>query len=130
MITGDEHALPRSAEDSGTASRFIATASGFGFIDLAIIDQHFVKRGRHYRLLNLATRYPDLLGIGIDEATAIIVAPDGTFSILGDSQVLVFNSSHDAAKVDAPSEGQPREPRVYVLASGKRYCMHRQRILQ
>ena len=49
---------------------------------------------------------------------AIIVVPDGTFSILGDSQVLVFNSKAHA-----------RSARFHVLSSGQRFCMHRQLVL-
>jgi cyanophycinase len=118
MITGDERPLSHRSASETPNGRHIETASGFGFIDRAIIDQHFVKRGRHYRLLNLLTQHPELVGIGIDEATAIVVAPDGTFSILGDSQVLIFDPAQQSA-------AQP----VHVLSSGKRYCLNRQLVL-
>jgi len=131
MITGDETPLTALTE-AGVAigAQSIGTAAGFGFIERAIIDQHFVKRSRHYRLLNLAGQYPELLGIGIDEATAIVVAPDGTFSIMGDSHVLVFDPSGDHERQTGPApQSNFRNPKVHILSSGKRFCMHRQLVL-
>ena len=104
--------------------RRIGTADGFGFVEQVIIDQHFLKRGRHYRLQSLALRHPELIGVGIDEATAIVVSPDGTFTILGDSQVVVYDPA-----ATAEYESDAAGPRVHVLSAGKRYCMHRQLVL-
>jgi len=47
---------------------------GLGFIGGVAIDQHFTQRGRQKDMTQLVNRYPQLLGIGIDEATAIIVS--------------------------------------------------------
>ena len=46
---------------------------GLGFVSGVAIDQHFSQRGRHKDMTQLVNRYPQLLGIGLDEATAIIV---------------------------------------------------------
>lgn len=46
---------------------------GLGFISGVAIDQHFSQRRRQKDMTQLVDRYPQLLGIGIDEATAIIV---------------------------------------------------------
>lgn len=46
---------------------------GLGFLSGVAIDQHFSQRGRHPDMTRLVDRYPQLLGIGLDEATAIIV---------------------------------------------------------
>ena len=46
---------------------------GLGFLTGVAIDQHFSQRGRHKDMTQLANRYPQLLGIGIDEGTAIVV---------------------------------------------------------
>ena len=46
---------------------------GLGFIGGIAIDQHFSQRGRQKDMTQLVDRYPQLLGIGIDEGTAIIV---------------------------------------------------------
>ena len=46
---------------------------GLGFISGVAIDQHFSQRKRQRDMTSLVNRYPQLLGIGIDEATAIVV---------------------------------------------------------
>lgn len=46
---------------------------GLGFIGGVAIDQHFSQRGRQKDMTQLVNRYPQLLGIGLDEATAIEV---------------------------------------------------------
>lgn len=46
---------------------------GLGFLGGVAIDQHFTQRGRQKDMTRLVNRYPQLLGIGIDETTAIIV---------------------------------------------------------
>ena len=47
---------------------------GFGFLPGAAVDQHFSQRNRLPDMEGLVARFPQLLGIGLDEATAIIVA--------------------------------------------------------
>ncbi len=61
---------------------------GFGFVDGAIIDQHFVRRFRQDRLFKVIEQYPDLVGLGIDEGTALIVQGQ-KLSVEGDSEVRV-----------------------------------------
>jgi len=46
---------------------------GFGFLPGVAIDQHFAQRKRFPDMTRLVNRYPQLLGIGIDEATALVV---------------------------------------------------------
>ncbi len=69
-----------------------ALANGLGLIKTAIIDQHFVERSRHNRLMTLAMEYPQLKCIGIDESTAIVVKGNEV-RVVGLSQVLVYDGS-------------------------------------
>jgi cyanophycinase len=90
MITGSEKRYP----DYNDTFRTIETgnidlAPGLGLINTAIIDQHFVWRSRHNRLISAVLEFPDLLGIGIDESTAILVKGT-TAEVVGLSQVLVY----------------------------------------
>lgn len=93
MITGDERKYPEEKEPFRTieADNIVVT-EGFGFIDNAIIDQHFVRRKRHNRLLSLVLEHPELPGIGIDESTAILVKPDRSFEVLGENTVIVYDA--------------------------------------
>jgi cyanophycinase len=71
----------------------VETIEGFGFIQNAIIDQHFITRKRLNRLISVVLENPDLPGIGIDEATAIIFSPDNTFEVFGENTVLIFDAT-------------------------------------
>jgi cyanophycinase len=93
MITGDEK---RTDGKEGSweviwANDVIRTR-GFGFVKAAVIDQHFVVRRRLNRLVATVIENPKLLGVGIDESTAVLVRPDGRYEVLGESQVLVLSA--------------------------------------
>ncbi len=83
-------------------------ASGFGFLEGTIIDQHFRKRNRQARLMQALELRPGLVGIGIDEATALVVR-GRTLEVVGDSDVTIAL---------APSPG--REARVQTLVAGQK----------
>jgi len=68
-------------------------APGFGFIQSVIIDQHFAERGRIGRLVGAVAQNPRMLGIGIDEDTAIVIGPDASFKVIGAGAVTVLDAS-------------------------------------
>ena len=66
-------------------------APGLGLIDGVIIDQHFDQRGRFGRLLCGVAENPGVLGIGIDENTAVRVYPDMHFEVIGSNAVTIID---------------------------------------
>lgn len=97
MITGDERRPggARAVDDDAwltIESENVEIAPGLGFLDGAIVDQHFVRRKRHNRLLSVVLEHPERLGVGIDESTAIEVGPDGTWTVRGASVALVYDA--------------------------------------
>lgn len=66
---------------------------GFGFLKNVGVDQHLLRRNRQFDLLPVLRKHPSLLGIGIDEGTAILVQGD-TFEVLGQSYVAVYEQDH------------------------------------
>ncbi|HEX9960962.1 MAG TPA: cyanophycinase [Pyrinomonadaceae bacterium] len=70
----------------------IKIAPGMDLIGETIIDTHFSQRGRHGRLLTALAHYPQDLGIGIDEKTAICVQGD-EFKVLGEGVVMVMDGN-------------------------------------
>ncbi len=64
---------------------------GLGFFPGVIVDQHFLARQRANRLLSVILEHPELLGVGVDEDTAIWVRPDETFLVLGRRAVVVLD---------------------------------------
>lgn len=70
----------------------IDIAPGMDLIRGTIIDTHFSQRGRHGRLLTAVAHYPQDLGIGIDERTAIVVCGD-ELKVLGEGVVTIMDGS-------------------------------------
>lgn len=66
-------------------------APGLDLMEDTIIDQHFDQRGRFGRLLCGVSENPHVLGIGIDEDTAIKVFPDNHFEVIGSNAVTIIN---------------------------------------
>lgn len=62
---------------------------GLGFLCGVAIDQHFSQRNRQQDLRHLVQTYPQVIGIGIDEATALIVR-EATAEVVGEGQVYVY----------------------------------------
>ena len=54
----------------------VELVAGFGLLQDVIVDQHFSQRGRMGRLL-ATLRNPGLLGIGLDEDTAVLIDREG-----------------------------------------------------
>ena len=99
----------------------VVTQSGFALIRGVIVDQHFVRRRRNNRLLSLVLEHPQMVGVGIDEATAVEVEPDGTWRILGESVAVVFDARRAAiTPPGAPALGA-MDVRVAVLPAGSTY---------
>lgn len=128
MLTGDERHPGGSRppeKDSSDAFMTIArddvvTIDGFGLIRGAIVDQHFVRRRRSNRLLSVVLEHPDLVGIGIDESTALEVGPAGPWRILGNSVAVVFDAR--AARITPPPETLGATGvRLAVLPAGSTY---------
>lgn len=65
---------------------------GMGFLKNSAIDQHVLRRNRQFDLIEVMKKYPDLLGIGIDEDTAIVVEGD-RFEVVGRGYVLIHDKN-------------------------------------
>jgi len=131
MITGDELLNDPDRESFSTIrAGNIKTTEGFGFVKSAIIDQHFVYRKRHNRLLSVMLENPELLGIGIDESTCIWVKSDNTFEVMGKSQVIVY----DAGETEIVKNGEgwfgAKSVKMHILLSGDKYSLTKKVILK
>jgi len=88
---------------------------GFGLIKGVAIDQHMLTRNRQDDLEEVVAKHPDVLGIGLDEGTAIIVQGQ-EFEVVGASKVAI----HDGRSV--PAERQQRNgKKYYFMGPGERY---------
>ena len=63
---------------------------GFDLLPGIVVDQHFLYRNRIQRLLGILNAHPGLVGLGIDERTAVLVQRKGrACTVLGDSYAVV-----------------------------------------
>lgn len=94
MLTGERRtASGRINEDpNAVALRSTEVSPGFGLLPGAIIDQHFSRRSRDNRLVSAVLDNPQLLGVGIDEETALIVRPDGKWEVLGNGHIKIYDA--------------------------------------
>jgi cyanophycinase len=69
---------------------------GFGFLKNVAVDPHLLTAQREAELVNVVDAYPHLLGIGIDEETAVEIHGDEA-QVIGKSKVAVYdNQKHGA----------------------------------
>ena len=97
-------------------------APGLGFAQDLLIDQHFAERGRMSRLIGAVSQNPRVLGVGIDEDTALILTRGREFQVLGAGAVYVV----DASKATYSNIGEEESDRtlssfgitVHMLSQG------------
>jgi cyanophycinase len=99
IVEGDSNEPPRKC--------IIKVAPGLNLLNNTIIDQHFAQRGRIGRLIWGVAQNPDVLGIGIDEDTSIIVYSDNTFDVFGTNSVTIVDGK--SIKSSNISELKPDE---------------------
>lgn len=127
MITGDERRRGGDRYPDDSSAIFITidrgnveTADGLGLVTDVVIDQHFVRRKRHNRLLSLVLEGPVRLGAGIDESTALVIGPDRRWRVSGASTVVVY----DARQAQPGPPGLPLGGSgivTHVLPAGSRF---------
>lgn len=116
IVTGEDDDAPKYCT--------LKMAPGLGLLNEVIIDQHFAQRGRIGRLLVAVAQNPHMLGVGIDEDTAIIVKGE-SFEVIGSQSVTVVDGkfiSHTNV-----SELMPQEPialtniKLHILPKGYQF---------
>src|SRR5512137_601120 len=85
MLTGD-------ADLQSITVGATKTAPGLGLWPEVIVDQHHLKRQRQSRLISLVLEHPTLVGVGIDEKTAVILSSGRQAEVMGESTVLVVDA--------------------------------------
>ncbi len=92
-------------------------ATGLGLWPEVVVDQHFLVRNRLHRLMNVVTENPGLVGIGIDERTAVVVRGQ-QFEVIGESRVVVVDSRNARKHHGIPTVAMLEPGTVYHLERG------------
>ena len=123
MITGDERKPGGDRRDTTNAYMTIArenivTDTGFALIGSAIIDQHFLRRKRHSRLISLVLERQPHLGVGIDESTALIVPATGPWKVAGASVAVIYDARASETTAASAQVLGATNLRMHVLPAG------------
>lgn len=104
--------LVRGAREGNTIMMARGYERGFGFLRGVAVDQHLIKRKRENDMVAVVQAHPELLGIGIDEGTAIVVRGD-SFEVVGASKVAVYDQARPPYYFLSPGD-------VFDLASRRK----------
>lgn len=105
--------MVRGARSGNTIMMAPGYEQGFGFLRNTAVDQHLSQRNRQNDMLPVVERHPHLLGIGLDESTAIVVRGD-TAEVVGRGRVAVYTA------------GRP----FFWLAPGSRFDLNRRAAIE
>jgi cyanophycinase len=92
-VQGDYMNVSRSSANEFAGRRLPASLwrQGFKFLRGVAIDVHVLARNRQFDMVGVIQSHPEMLGIGLDESTAIVVRGD-EFEVIGSSYVLVYDN--------------------------------------
>jgi cyanophycinase len=121
MIAGGSMGLSPQADG-------VNLAPGLGLTNAVIIDQHFSQRDRLGRLLTAVSYNPFMLGVGIDEDTAIFIAPDRVFEVEGSGSVTIIDPEHlSYSSMDRAKKNESLsllDLKLHILSKGCRFDIH------
>lgn len=102
----------------------VGVGNGFGFMQGVIIDQHFSQRRRLSRLLTAVAQNRDLMGIGIDEDTALLIEAGRAIEVIGSGTVTLVDGRAMVSNIDTISTRTIPEMldiRMHILPAGARH---------
>jgi len=112
--------MPRGSPIVNTEMACEGYTRGLGFLPGAAVDQHFTQRNRFADMTALMKSYPQILGIGIDESTAIVVQGT-TAEVMGKNNVQFYDYRKPPEKGKAD---------YVIVKPGERYDMRDRKVVQ
>jgi cyanophycinase len=112
------------SNESAARKGMVDVVAGFGLLQDIIIDQHFSQRGRLGRLLSVFAGTPGLIGIGLDEDTAVLIDREGTLEALGSNMVTIVDGRNTISDFFDRQDGEVLTitgSSLHVLAGGRRF---------
>lgn len=122
-----DHMVAHGANRSPPTREMVNLAQGLGLLHGVVIDQHFSQRRRLPRLLSALAHQPGLLGLGIDEDTALVVRPGDSIEVIGTGAVTVLDGGCariDSVQRDGGDVLQLERVVLHLLPAGRRYHLH------
>lgn len=101
---------------------------GFSYLKNVAIDQHVLARNRHFDIFEILKAHPELLGIGIDENTAMVVKGN-QFEVIGESYVLVYDGSFFSREGIELKKFPDKSQLFYFLREGDQYDLLKREVI-
>lgn len=104
----------------------VETDIGLGLLSQAVVDQHFSERRRLARLLSTLAMRPDLLGVGIDEDTALVIERGEAMEVIGKGTVTLVDPSQmqsNVSELETLEQIEMLGVQLHVLPAGHRYSL-------
>lgn len=101
-------------------------SAGLGLVRGAIIDQHFSQRQRLGRLLSLVAQAPFLLGVGIDENTALVIERGRGLEVIGQGAFTIIdggNMTSNFFDIGSRELLEMLNIKMHLLPGGARYYL-------
>jgi len=119
-----ERMIVRGESETSPRGDTVLLGPGMGFVQGIVLDQHFAQRGRLGRLLAALLLDPAVIGVGVDENTAIVI--QGTeFRVIGEGSVTVVDdSSVTHSNLNSIGDRQPMSVfgvKLHILTEGCRF---------
>ncbi|MDP2858572.1 MAG: cyanophycinase [Bacillota bacterium] len=109
-------------DEAPTKERSVRMAPGLGLVEEVVIDQHFAQRGRIGRLLSAVAQNPYVMGLGIDEDTAVVLNARGVFRVIGSNSVTLVDGTgithSNVSESDFSRILALTDVKIHVLPSG------------
>jgi len=102
---------------------------GFGYLKNAAIDQHVLVRNRHFDMFDIIHVYPELLGIAVDEDTALVVNKNDA-EVIGSTYALIYDGGFWSREGNVPKHLPSPKERFYFLKSGDRYDLGARKVVE
>lgn len=106
----------------------VKMGAGLGLLPAAIVDSHFVKRGRFGRLIEAVALYPKLIGIGLGEDTGVLITEGRLVETIGSNLVIIMDGfdivHNNAAAAKKGTALSIENVRMHILAKGNVYCIN------
>lgn len=118
------HMLADGKKEKLPDKRTAQVDKGLAFLPQVTIDQHFSERHRLARLLSVIAQHPELIGIGIDEDTALIISGRGDVEVIGTGAVTLLDGRHMQSNIAEAGRQEHLElinVILHLLPAGNRY---------